>query len=73
MTPSTSGPSRPPSSKTVLYCFSCGHESPIDGDWNVRRAENCDSYRCPDCETTITDRPRSFPGHADNSSYCAGD
>ncbi|SEN82350.1 hypothetical protein SAMN05216388_1005135 [Halorientalis persicus] len=45
--------------KDVLFCSSCGHESLVGGDWIAT-----DDYltrtrhlRCPECSTTITDRP----------------
>lgn len=50
--------------KAVLSCPDCGHESPPDGDWVVaeerRDGRRHDVYRCPDCDATVTDRPR-FP------------
>ncbi|MDQ2052484.1 hypothetical protein RBH26_18635 [Natronolimnohabitans sp. A-GB9] len=75
--PSTSR-SRPPGSpKAVLHCFDCGHESHIDGDWIVRETDGCIVYRCPDCETTISVRPRSSNAcerdGADGLGYCIGD
>lgn len=49
----------PPSRKSVLFCFDCGHESPIEGDWNRRPHGDTVDYECPACSTTITSRPRS--------------
>jgi len=42
--------------KAVLFCSSCGHESPVSGDWVVERAEESETYRCPDCHTVISSR-----------------
>jgi predicted RNA-binding Zn-ribbon protein involved in translation (DUF1610 family) len=50
---------RPP--KTVLICPTCGHESPLTGDWRIE-ADAADTvgatqaYVCPACETTVTRR-----------------
>jgi DNA-directed RNA polymerase subunit RPC12/RpoP len=45
--------------KAVLFCPSCGHESLVTDDWIA-----ADDYmgrtrhlRCPECSTTVTDRP----------------
>jgi predicted RNA-binding Zn-ribbon protein involved in translation (DUF1610 family) len=58
---------RPPDSgaprKAVLYCPACGHESPVDGDWQVERDENDRGrvdYRCPVCESIVANRPRKL-------------
>jgi predicted RNA-binding Zn-ribbon protein involved in translation (DUF1610 family) len=50
--------SAPPRSrrKGVLFCPSCGHESPLTGDWLLDRADDARRYRCPDCQTVVTDR-----------------
>lgn len=51
--------------KSQLHCPGCGHESPTDGDWNdVQRDGAHDGrllVRCPDCGTTITERPGRSP------------
>ncbi|WP_436343774.1 hypothetical protein [Natronorubrum sp. FCH18a] len=76
MTHPASTADRPPTSKAVLYCFECGHESPFDGDWIVQQSRDCNRYDCPDCGTTITVRPRDSARAADGhttSCYCAGD
>ncbi|WP_256687673.1 phage terminase large subunit family protein [Halococcus qingdaonensis] len=47
--------------KGTLFCPTCGHASPIDGDWRVEPAEDDPDrvvYRCPDCGATIANRPR---------------
>ena len=74
----SSGP--PPESslprKPTLYCFSCGHESLIDGDWIVREHDACVDYECPECGTTITSRPRIADGAARSERIprcCPGD
>ncbi len=76
MTPSTSNATHPPFSKTVLYCFECGHESQIDGDWTVRQRCDREIYTCPDCETTIASRPHRASRATPNGGtpgYCSGD
>jgi hypothetical protein len=49
--------------KSLLICPTCGHESPPAGDWVGREhatpAGPKLALRCPDCETTITNRPVS--------------
>lgn len=47
------GVSRP---KATLFCFECGHESPVTGDWIIQEYGDCVDYVCPECETTITTR-----------------
>lgn len=44
--------------KSILFCPTCGHESPISGDWTVRTADSHRILECPACETTITSRLR---------------
>lgn len=76
MTPPATTSDRPPSSKAVLYCFECGHESPVEGDWIVHQSADCVSYDCPECGTTITSRPRSSIRVAEctgSRCYCSGD
>ncbi|WP_440771229.1 hypothetical protein [Natronorubrum sp. DTA28] len=73
MTTTASTTDRPPSSKTVLYCFDCGHESSSDGDWNVQSTTDGDRYDCPECGTTITVRPTESargPDQQTPSCYC---
>lgn len=67
---------RPPSTKAVLYCFECNHESPVDGDWIRQRTADAVVYRCPDCNTAITTRPRSTSRTLEHGGYpcsCTGD
>ena len=42
--------------KSVLVCPACGHASPLTGDWTVDAAGPTDTYRCPDCQTVVSDR-----------------
>jgi DNA-directed RNA polymerase subunit RPC12/RpoP len=55
--------------KAVLFCQSCGHESLVGGDWIAT-----DDYlsrtrhvRCPECETTVADRPLPTDSAADEA------
>ena len=57
MKSTSSDAGRPPDSKAVLFCFDCGHESPLEGDWNVEQRDDREAYRCPECGTTISVRP----------------
>ncbi len=50
-----------PPRKATLYCPICAHQSPIEGDWVVRERATGVEYRCPDCETGITERDREQP------------
>ncbi|WP_027119166.1 hypothetical protein [Natronorubrum tibetense] len=62
--------------KTMLYCFDCGHESPIEGDWNQRPNGDAVDYDCPVCRTTITSRPRRDrhqPGGEARLLHCSSD
>lgn len=48
--------------KSVLFCRSCGHESPVDGDWRVARVDRRTRneravYTCPECAHTVSVRP----------------
>ncbi len=47
--------------KSALFCPHCAHTAPIDGDWIVLERPGHDSYRCPDCDGTVTHRPRFDP------------
>ena len=49
-------PDSPPDRKTTLFCPTCDHESPIDGDWIVLERTSSIEYRCPDCEALLTER-----------------
>jgi hypothetical protein len=47
----------PTQRKATLFCWECDHSSPIDGDWAVQSTEQCVTYDCPTCETTLARRP----------------
>lgn len=62
--------------KKTLYCFDCGHESPIGGDWTVRATDDGVDYDCPECRTTIISRrPRVESDTSTTTDVCpsAGD
>lgn len=48
-----------PRRKAMLFCPDCGHESPVDGDWDhrTRTAPAVEEVRCPTCRTRICERP----------------
>jgi predicted RNA-binding Zn-ribbon protein involved in translation (DUF1610 family) len=46
----------PPDRKSTLFCPSCDHASPVDGDWVAHERASGLEYRCPDCGTPITER-----------------
>lgn len=48
----------PPDRKAVLFCPTCDHASPVDGDWVVHDRATTLEYRCPDCDARITERNR---------------
>ena len=48
--------------KAALFCPECGHQSRPDGDWTHIVSGNEVHYRCPDCRTEVTVRPRSSTG-----------
>jgi predicted RNA-binding Zn-ribbon protein involved in translation (DUF1610 family) len=66
-----------PRPKNVLFCPSCGHESPTDGDWQRQTRGNETVYRCPPCGDELTVRPTdglppvSNPGETTNISVLA--
>jgi predicted RNA-binding Zn-ribbon protein involved in translation (DUF1610 family) len=47
----------PPRRKATLFCPSCGHESPVEGDWRLENCADRTTYVCPACDTAITERP----------------
>jgi predicted RNA-binding Zn-ribbon protein involved in translation (DUF1610 family) len=53
MTPAT--PREPPD-KATLHCPDCGHESPLDGDWNVHVHDRVTTHECPACGRTVDAR-----------------
>lgn len=46
--------------KTLLICQECAFESPIDGDWALEDDGEHIRLRCPRCESTVTERPKSI-------------
>lgn len=52
-------PERDPRRKAMLFCPTCGHESPVDGDWRLRERAHTTEYRCPDCNERLTEREGS--------------
>lgn len=46
----------PPDRKGVLFCQTCDHVSPADGDWVVHERASSLEYRCPDCDARVTER-----------------
>jgi predicted RNA-binding Zn-ribbon protein involved in translation (DUF1610 family) len=60
MSPSTSrsaSTGRATHEKSTLFCPTCGHDSPVDGDWRVHAETDGVVYDCPVCDDTITERP----------------
>ena len=57
----TAGTSRP---KATLFCQTCGHESSVWDDWDVRSTAGRTTTNCPECGTTVDERPShdSLPG-----------
>lgn len=55
--PSTDGHSTgAPASKGTLFCVSCPHRAPFDGDWTVVRTDDSAHYLCPECGTEVLTR-----------------
>lgn len=55
--PSTHESRPPPDRKTTLYCPSCEHAAPIDGEWRTVEAEGDRLLVCPRCEAVVDRRP----------------
>lgn len=51
--------------KATLFCPACGHESPVDGDWEVHTTEELIATDCPACGTRIDECPRRWPQAVD--------
>jgi len=60
---------RAPRQKSVLFCPDCGHESPIDGDWQVQTGEDRCVYGCPACDAVVTERPATAESPVSSSSH----
>ena len=56
---------RPPRPKDTLFCPACGHESPADGDWQVR-ADG--ALACPACAARVTRRSEPHPADTPSRS-----
>lgn len=54
----------------MLYCFECGHESLVDGDWLVRANGDGVDVDCPECETTIATRQRTSDVANESEDVC---
>lgn len=54
--------SRQSRQKGVLFCPSCWHESPVDGDWQVRTTRSGRRLDCPVCGEPVAERPRADGG-----------
>lgn len=56
------GTQQPTGHKSVLICPTCGHESPLSGDWRVTETTSEDGqrlvYDCPVCWTTVIAQPQ---------------
>jgi len=55
--PTTSDPAQQ-FSKTALFCPTCEHASPIDGDWIMDDSVQHDRLFCPRCGTVVVDQPQ---------------
>jgi hypothetical protein len=45
-----------PQRKAVLFCPTCEHVSPYDGDWDVSETGEAITYHCPTCHELIQRR-----------------
>lgn len=63
MSPTDSRTEHDVPAKVTLFCPDCGHRSRYDGDWVTVERRGSIHYRCPECHTQITTRPR----HTDSS------
>lgn len=67
---------RTPRPKNALFCPSCAHESPTDGDWQRQTRGDEVVYRCPSCGHEVTARPTEgvpepTPGETTSGSVVA--
>ncbi|MFC6977089.1 hypothetical protein ACFQL1_23975 [Halomicroarcula sp. GCM10025709] len=44
-------------SKTTLFCPTCEHASPIEGDWIMDDAVHRERLLCPRCGDVVVDQP----------------
>ena len=42
--------------KSILFCPVCGHEIPIDSNWDVTSDGNHRKCTCPECGQTVASR-----------------
>ncbi|WP_139246609.1 hypothetical protein [Halogranum amylolyticum] len=49
--------SRPPHSKAVLFCPTCGYADRFDGDWEISETDDAVTYCCPACDELVQRRP----------------
>ncbi|QLD87739.1 hypothetical protein HWV07_01290 [Natronomonas salina] len=66
MTPARGPSARSPGRKSVLFCPTCDHEAPLDGDWSHRDRTDDDGSRtdvtCPECGDLVVSQPRLTTG-----------
>jgi hypothetical protein len=43
--------------KTGLFCPTCDHESPLDGDWIADDSVRRERLLCPRCGDVVVDQP----------------
>jgi transcription elongation factor Elf1 len=45
-------------SKLSLFCPTCDHASPLDGDWTIDKTDTRYRVQCPVCDSFVVDRKR---------------
>jgi len=65
---SQSSSARAPRRKSVLFCPDCGHESRVDGDWQVQTRDDRHVYGCPACDAVVSERPATAQSPVSSSS-----
>lgn len=45
--------------KSTLFCWECGHTSPIEAEWVLDTHGDYVQQVCPDCNTVLSERPRT--------------